>query len=179
MKKSMYILVVIMVLIMSACGGGSFKPDEFSKDDMAIIKIETDEKVKCGMSRLEAEKILGKGEGTTGIVSTLEYASGILIEYREDVVASIKLNGESKGNYKTARGAEVGILKGEVLEKYGHKFVITENSSAIEMKYILNNGEELSESEIEDKKYGLEKSYNASFYFDTSGYADSIILTNI
>lgn len=62
--KHLFILGLMILLVLSGCSQAKkFEPDNFSKDDLAIIK-EDDSKFKLsyGMSRTDVEKLLGNAK---------------------------------------------------------------------------------------------------------------------
>lgn len=121
-------LILVLTMLLSGCGGGKFKPDTMSMDDIGIMKIDDkNAKVYHGMTRSEAEKILGTGSKESFYIG---YDFGVGIMYRmdqennEETVAWISLNEDSGKVYSTIRGAKVGDLKGDVMKLHGEKYSI-------------------------------------------------------
>ena len=86
------------------------------------------------MSQEEAEKILGEGT-STGVGQSYQYNNGITIGYRDAKVVSIILNKDSKGYFKTARGAEAGMTSSRIVDLYGKEHVLVESERNIDYAY--------------------------------------------
>lgn len=84
MRKTL--LVVLFLFVLTACADSK---DGVTTKDLAIQKV-NDHKaiVEYGMSRADAEEVLGKGEDKD-IANSVMYSSGVRIMYREDKVAGI------------------------------------------------------------------------------------------
>ncbi|MEK3866826.1 hypothetical protein MHH60_25485 [Paenibacillus sp. FSL H7-0716] len=142
-SKRIYTLLVLIpvLLVLAVCSSGNAKvskmePDTFSNQDMAIYKVDNSrERVSYGMSRKNAEKVLGTGN--EGISNWYTYDSGVSVIYRHDKAVAITLERESQGAYKTARGAEVGTNKERIKELYGEKYAIENASESMKsLKYL-------------------------------------------
>lgn len=124
--RGIVVAILVFSMLLSGCGGGKFKPDTMSMDDIGIMKIDDkNSKVYHGMTRSEAEKILGTGSKKSFYIG---YDFGVGIMYRmdqennEETVAWISLNEDSEKVYSTIRGAKVGDLKSDVMKLYGEKY---------------------------------------------------------
>ncbi|QYR19607.1 hypothetical protein KZ483_17075 [Paenibacillus sp. sptzw28] len=127
--------ILFLLLFIMGCGDeGEFKADSFSKDDMCIVQLDTDKgKICYGMARSDVESFLGTGE-ESGFKIT-EYTAGVLIMYRNDIVAGITLDQNSKGRYKTARGAVIGMSKAEIKRLYGEENAIEHGERNLDYFY--------------------------------------------
>ncbi|WP_157793992.1 hypothetical protein [Paenibacillus donghaensis] len=150
MKK--VIMLVAMLLTITACNSGNdvadqLEPDTFSKQDMAIYKVDnTKGRVSYGMSRKDAEKVLGTGDEAT--TNTYTYDSGVGVLYRDDKVVAITLKRESQGVYRTARGAEIGMSTTRITELYGEKHAINGTGNYQEYHYDTETGQFLDEAAL-------------------------------
>jgi len=176
-KFSILIFAGVLTLILSSCGNG-FKTDTYSKDDMCIIKVgDSKAKVCYGDSRSDVEKVLGNGEKNE--IKSFDYNSGVSIFYRNDVVAGIVLNKESKNLFKTARGAGIGMLKVDIKKLIGEKYAI-EDSTNDKLEYIIDS----ENNKFTDKttlalaftKEEKQSFYVVSVYFNEDGYSREIEL---
>lgn len=128
--KHLFILGLMILLVLSGCSQAKkFEPDNFSKDDLAIIK-EDDSKFKLsyGMSRTDVEKLLGNAKEDSMNSRISNYDFGVKVMYREDSVAGIMLTEDSKEIYQTARGASVGMTKEQIKEVYGSKYALGDHN---------------------------------------------------
>lgn len=110
--KQIYIIftATIVLLILAGCSSSSgvirsaeMEPDTFSEQDMAIYKADNSkERISYGMSRKDAEKVLGTGN--EGLPNSYTYESGVSVLYREDKAVAITLRVNTEGIYRTARG---------------------------------------------------------------------------
>ena len=142
-SKRIYTLLILIpvLLVLAVCSSGNaqvykMEPDTFSEQDMAIYKVDNSkERVSYGMSRKNAEKVLGTGN--EGISNWYTYDSGVSVLYRHDKAVVITLERVSQGAYKTARGAEVGTNKERIKELYGEKYAIENASETMKsLKYL-------------------------------------------
>ncbi|MBT2290958.1 hypothetical protein J7E73_17815 [Paenibacillus albidus] len=120
--KTKMLFLIATILLLIGCSNDKFKPDTFSEKDLAIYKVDNEkEVVSYGMSREDAEKVLGKpGKTSFGV----EYDFGVKVMYRNDSVALIYLSTGSEDIYKTSRGAMVGMSKEELTKLYGEKYAL-------------------------------------------------------
>lgn len=125
MQMKTMIAVLFFLLIVIGCSAGhDFKADTFSKEDMCMLKSDSDkDKICYGMARSDVEKILGAGQ-PGGFTNLFEYDAGVSIFYRNDVVAGLSLEEGSKGKYRTSRGAEIGMTKADIKKLYGEKYAL-------------------------------------------------------
>ncbi|WP_223066420.1 hypothetical protein [Paenibacillus caui] len=173
MKKYMLYLTFIVTIILSACSNIDFKPDTFSQDDMGIVQIDSGNKVIYGMSRTEAEDILGTGDKSA--LGMIDYKSGVSVFYRDDSVAGIALREHSNGHYKTTRGAEIKMLKGKIKKMYGEKHAIDQTPLNLDYAYDSKEGKFLNK--ISPKSEDDAKStYVISAIFNSDGYAERIMI---
>ena len=173
MKK--FLLMLVAVVTISACssGGGEFAPDTFSAADMCIVKIENeDEKICYGMDRLEVEEIAGPGEST--IIGSIQYESGLDINYRDDRVALMRMSADSKGVYKTARGSEVWDSKSEIIELYGKKHPWDESEKNLEYVYDTQKNKFLDR--VSGEMSMDEQTHQFSATFNDQGEAETLML---
>ena len=191
--KRIYTLLAasLLLLILAGCGSNSeagntnavnMEPDTFSKQDMAIYKIDNSkERVSYGMSRKAAEKVLGTG--VEGITNSYTYESGVNVLYREDKAVAIRLQGGTQGEFRTARGAEAGMTKAEIKQLYGEKYALESSGRTMEtMEYYYNaeTGQQLDE-EAAKEAYSLSReeliaTHLISTAYDAEGRATLIML---
>ncbi|MFD0717274.1 hypothetical protein [Paenibacillus sp. GCM10027626] len=172
------ILAVMLLVVLVGCNtGGTLKPNTLSVDDLCIYKDDDKKNKVCyGMSRSEAEKILGTG---TKEAFGIRYDYGVKILYRVDNIAMIVLDKDSKNVYSTVRGNKIGNLKEDVLKTYGDKYPIIRETSPQSIDYIydLENKKflgEVSYEKIDSKKYKDHLYVSAGFNEDE--YVNRIFL---
>ncbi|OBZ08940.1 hypothetical protein A8L34_22590 [Bacillus sp. FJAT-27264] len=174
-------LIVLLFVLLVGCGSSeSFKPDTFSEDDLAIVKVDDEKQiVKYGMSREDAEKILGPSKTDKELFP--KYDFGVQIIYRDDKVVAIGLTEDSEGVYKSSRGAEVGMKKEGVKKLYSEKYGLSVFEQ--DLDYIYDSrakrylGKVSADQPTKDEGE-LVDTYLASFRFDDNGDADSIFLSD-
>ncbi|MGG1613533.1 hypothetical protein [Paenibacillus phoenicis] len=166
--KGIYALIFILFLLLSGCNSGNAGGITIS--DISIHKIgDTKSKVSYGMSRSEAEKVLGAGEkGAFGY----EYESGVTIMYRDDKVVGIVLNKDAA--YENPN-LKIGMLKDELKKIYGNDFLL-ETPLNLDYAYDSINKTYLNESSPAISQEEAEKVYVVSVMFDENGYANRIML---
>lgn len=171
--KKLAILFAVFVIMISACSAG--KPsDKFSLDDMAIVKVGSGKKVKYGMSRAEAEEVLGSGSKSE-MLYTVDYPQGVSLFYRNDTVAGIILTSDSKGVYKTERGAETGMPKEKIEKLYGDQH--TKSESGRNLDYVYNaKDEKFLINDLPKNEDEAHNTYVISATFDDNGYSERIFL---
>lgn len=158
MKRRGIIVFTLFLVMLAGCNQEKkFEPDTFSKADLAIIK-EDDQKFKVsyGMSRSDVEKLLGapKKDSINSRISNYDF--GVQVMYRNDMVAGIMLDTDSKEIYKTARGVSVGMTKEQIKEVYGSKYARDEHN----LDYIYDSKNKRFTEELPEKeKEELEQIY--------------------
>jgi len=166
MKKGLVIAALLSLLIAAGCSSGSesiadsYEPDTFSDKDRCIMKKEDLKAEVCyGMTRAEAEKVVGDPEEDKEVFAN--YASGVKLFYRDQAVAGIALLEDSQGVYQTARGAEKGMSFDDIKKLYGEKYAnqVTERnldySYDTEAKKFLSDEETSRMNQIESKPIHL------------------------
>ena len=150
-KLSMPVLAVAMALSISACSV-HYAPNKLYKEDFCFIRQDDKAVVQLGMTRKEAEQIVGEfyalGNQSKEI---LVYHNGIRIGYQkypverkiedgkeivyldeeqelsegEQIVAYIDYDGYSVKNikYETIRGIGIGASKEDIIKLYGDKYI--------------------------------------------------------
>lgn len=170
MRKT--VLVMLFLFVLTACADSK---DGVTTKDLAIQKV-NDHKaiVKYGMSRAEAEEVLGKGEDKD-IANSVMYSSGVRIMYREDKVAGITLAEESKDTYETIGGFKIGMSKDNFKQIYGDQY-LKEMERNLDYAYDATNKRYLQEKEWVAKAEDDTKIYVISAMFNGKGDADGIVL---
>lgn len=172
MRLKITTIAVVLLLLLAGCGNSN---NAITVDDLSIHKVgDSKSKVTYGMSRDDAEKVLGRGKGE-GFGSWFTYNSGVQIMYREDKVAGIALREESAGTYETSKGAKVGMLKDELKKIYGDNY-LGDHERNLDYAYDTVNKKFLKESESPKTQEENEKTYVISAVFDDNGYAQTIML---
>jgi hypothetical protein len=101
---------------------------------MCIVQLDEGKGEICyGMARSNVESLLGTGE--KGAFKSTVYAAGVSIMYRNDTVAGISLEQNSKGRYKTARGAVIGMSKAEIKKLYGEEYAVEHGERNLDYFY--------------------------------------------
>lgn len=167
------LIIFALFLILMGCSGEEFKPDTFSQDDMCIVKTENKAKVCYGMSRSEAERLLGTGE--KGVGDSIKYDFGIRVFYRNDAVAGVILDQDSKGVFKTARGVEIGMPKDDIKKLHGATYSL-EDEKYMNYIYDIKRNEFLDTTLLEKKQSpeDMESTYILSAGSDSEGFTDII-----
>ncbi|WP_340023032.1 lipoprotein [Paenibacillus sp. FSL K6-1096] len=172
MRKIVFVFLFLFVL--TACGDSK---DGVTTKDLAIQKVNDSKAVvQYGMSRTEAEEVLGKGEDK-GIANAVNYDSGVSIMYREDKVAGITLGKESKDAYETAGGFKIGMSKDDFKQVYGDQY-LKDMESNLDYAYDSRNKRYLQEKEWAAKSEDDTKIYVISAMFDGKGVANGIVLVD-
>ncbi|ETT63472.1 hypothetical protein C173_24292 [Paenibacillus sp. FSL R7-277] len=172
MRKT--VLVMLFLFVLTACADSK---DGVTTKDLAIQKV-NDHKavVEYGMSRAEAEEVLGKGEDKD-IANSVMYSSGVRIMYREDKVAGITLAEESKDTYKTTGGFKIGMSKDDFKQIYGDQY-LKEMERNLDYAYDATNKRYLQEKEWVAKAEDDTKIYVISAMFNGKGEADAVVLVD-
>ena len=119
------VLGMVGLVLLAGCGKSEGNKSEgnktagFSPADMCIQKVD-DAKIKVcyGDTREDVEKIWG--EGSPGALKFFtDYAPGVIISYRDDVVAMLQLDAESVGQYQIAAGFDSDVSLKEIEKAYG------------------------------------------------------------
>ncbi|MEJ8302649.1 hypothetical protein [Saccharibacillus sacchari] len=170
-----------LVLLTAGCGAAetTFEPNVFSEKDMCAVKAEDSKAQVCyGASREAAEQVVGKAteEGDSGNFS---YEGGVQLFYREDEVAAIRLLEESKGQYRTARGAAVGMSQEEIVKLYGDQDMELPGSGFLDYFYDSENKKLLTDP-MKDLPPGspedAEKIHLVSTKLDADEHAEYILI---
>ncbi|WP_151735699.1 hypothetical protein [Paenibacillus tengchongensis] len=168
------ITLLFLVLLLTACGSSD---GGFSTKDLAIQKVGDDQAVvRYGMSRVDAESILGE-EGELESGNSFSYSSGVKVMYREDKVAGIYLTEESEGAYETAAGLSSGMNNDDVKKIYGDHY-LSDLENNLDYAYDSDSGQYLKETEWAKKFEDDTKIYLISVIFDGQGSARTIMLTD-
>lgn len=168
------VLGLLFLLVLTACGDSK---DEITTKQLVIQKVnDSKAKVQYGMSRAEAEEVLGKGE-EKGIANAVSYDSGVTIMYREDKVAGMTLGKESKDRYETAGGFQIGMSKDEFKQIYGDQY-LKDMESNLDYAYDSNNKRYLQENDWLAKSEDDSKIYMIYAMFDGKGAAKGIGLAD-
>lgn len=167
-------LIVLLLVVLVGCGSGA--KDGISVDDLAIVKVDDENQVvKYGMSRAEAEKVLGKGEKVKNLKNYFKYNSDVMIMYRNEKVVGISIGEETADSYQTSNGLKIGMLKDEIKEIYGSQH-LGDNESNLDYAYDSVNKKFLDGSSYPDTLEENQKIYMISAMFDEDGYAYTIML---
>lgn len=169
------------LVFLAGCGGNnSFKQDSFSNKDMCVVNIDSAKEICYGQTQTDAEKVVGTGE--QGFAkNVVNYDFGISLMYRNDEVVGISINEESKGIYKTARGAEVGISKEDSKNMYSNKYAIDKATYNLDFFYDTSTNKFLGDKSLESQriKDELEKVFVLSFMYSSDNQADRIMLLDL
>ncbi|MDP5275083.1 hypothetical protein [Chengkuizengella axinellae] len=171
MKLKIVLMLILFLLILSGCS--EFEVDKFSEDDMCIINTDVSGEVCYGMSRSDAEKVLGFG--TKNDLGWFDYDNGVIVQYRDNLVASVSLTNKSKDVYTTSRGTGIKMLKEEVKELYGDKYDIEEGEQSLDYVYDLND-EKFLDKLSRDTSEVMKMRFRIHVGFDINGYSISISL---
>ncbi|TDL70426.1 hypothetical protein E2R58_15205 [Paenibacillus amylolyticus] len=176
MKKILLILSSVLLIVLTACGS---KTSSITKDDIEIVNVHTKEKVSYGMSRVEAEKVLGKGE--MGSENNFDYEKGVEITYKDDKVISIGLGKDSDGIFETSHGLKIGMLGSEITELYGgsqNKMDLSDDRFLV-FSYEAKKGEFIHTFPATTEGAPEVQIYTFTFYIDYNQYVGSIDLTDM
>ncbi|WP_098749377.1 hypothetical protein [Paenibacillus sp. EZ-K15] len=167
-----FCLLILLILVLGGCSGGDEPTEKFTKEDMGIVRIDNGQKVYYGMNRADAEEVLGTGqEHARGV---FDYDSGIAVFYRDDAVVAIRMEEESKGQYKTTRDAEIGMQIGEIRELYGEQYVPNQTNDLLEYIYDDKRGKFLEKNSPESEEEALHIFVFTSM-FNSDGHADTLL----
>lgn len=166
-----HIILAVVLVLLAGCGSGD---GSFSKDDLCIVKIESDQKVCYGDSRSDAENVVGKGE--SNVFGWFKYADGVSLGYRDDKVVMLTLEGESQGAYKTVKGASIGDSKVDIMKIYG-EYAIELGEKNLDYIY-----DSINETYLDEGPEGVTAEEREAIYhvlsalFDSDGYASTIMI---
>ncbi|KHF33416.1 hypothetical protein CM49_04364 [Paenibacillus sp. P1XP2] len=169
MKNCALMLMVLIVILSGCSGGGSAK---LSRESIGIKRVDEGGQVTYGMSRSDAENVLGTGEKKA---FGFEYSDGVSIQYRDDKVVAVVLSEESDGIYQTIDGIKVGMLEDEIKKRYGKKYVNDSKTGSLDYHYDTNKGQFLTREDIKNSG-DSENVFVLSVTFDDNGYAKRIML---
>ncbi|MEC0369287.1 hypothetical protein [Paenibacillus chibensis] len=165
------LLTLVFLFILGGCGGK--KAEGISKEDLGIIKMNGGKKVYYGMSREDAEKVLGSGENSD--MGMFKYDGGVSVFYRNGNVAAVVLDAESKGKYKTTHDVQIGMPKQTVVKAYGDKYMSSPSESNLDYVYDTNTNKFMDGySRIIAKD--ADKFYTISSMFDENGNLQRMLL---
>lgn len=170
---SSMLLFIVSLFLVTGCASTSAN---ISAEDLTIIKsIDKNDFVKYGMSRSDAENILGKGEKT---FLGFEYNDGVTIMYRDDQVAGIALSEDAKGIYTTSNNIGIGMLEDDIKKQYGDQYMADQsNGGFLTYYYDTENKAFLKDkSPTSITQENSQKIYVITIAFDENGYADRIML---
>lgn len=170
--KSMLLLLVSLFLVTGCVSTNA----NISAEDMAVVKS-SDKKavVKYGMSRSDAENILGKGEKT---FLGFEYNDGVIVMYRDDQVVGVSLSEDSKGIYTTSNNIGIGMLEDDIKKQYGDQYMADQSNGGFLTYYYDTDGKAFlkDKSPTSITQENSQKIYVITIAFDENGYADRIML---
>jgi len=173
------VFALMLIIVMAGCSTESIKPNTLSVDDLCIHRDDDKKNKVCyGMSRSDAEKVLGTGEKS--IMFKYDYGVGII--YRDDKIVSIALDQDSKNVYNTIRGSKIGNLKEDVLTLYGDKYPIIRTTSPQSLDYVydIENNKFIGEVSYEKMdKQKLRDHLFVSTVFNEDGYVNRIFLSDL
>lgn len=174
MKLRGALLFFVLVFLLAGCSQNEQKV-ELTKKDLTIEKVgESKSKVEYGMSRSDAEKVLGTGEKST--MSFFSYGSGVKIMYRDDKVAGISLDQESADAYQSPK-IKIGMLKEDIKKTYGEENILLEAEKNLDFAFDTKEGTFLTQdSKTKENIEDMENVYLVSVVFDDNGYAERIML---
>ncbi|MMZ58603.1 hypothetical protein D1872_205910 [compost metagenome] len=166
MKLKSFVLLLSIIFILVGCNS---KPS-LSQDDIGIRKVDDPKaKVIYGMSREDAEKVLGTGKKNSYL--GFDYENGVTVYYRDDNVVGVLIDGESKGIYETTNCLGIGVLESEVEKRFGKDGIKQE--AFIDYIYDTDSkmflGKDAPRKQIEDD---MERVFIVSVRFDDNGYAN-------
>jgi hypothetical protein len=158
-----------------ACGSPN---NAVASNDFCIVQAKDGKAKICyGMTRIDAEKVVGQGKK---IGMLYQYDNGIGIIYNEEAIVNITMTETSKGKYMTASGGEMGMLKEKFKKAYeGKPTLIDDNKklsyaySTVEKKYL----EKVNYLEMTGEQ--KQKIYTVNITFNESGYAEGIVLSDL
>ncbi|NOJ73576.1 hypothetical protein [Paenibacillus alvei] len=166
--KKIALLLLGGMLLLTGCGSST----KLSTEEICIKKQGGDEKICYGMPRLEAESVAGKGQEDMG---AFKYGNGLIISYRDNKVASITLNDDSKDYYEQyPSGIKVGDLKDAVKARYGEK--VTYESKGVDsinfLEYDIYEGEIIPINDLRktEKKGAPEEYIQYNVQYNRDGY---------
>lgn len=176
MKFKSLVVLICAIFLLGGCGSKS----GLSKEDIGIRKIDDPKaKVEYGMSREDAEKILGAGKRQMKFLYT--YQDGVTIYYRDDVVAGVGIAEEAKARYETAGGARIGMLNSEFQEIYGDQVASSKDGS--HLLYYYDSDKKLFSTDEEPPKKATEEEARSIFTIyartDDRGYVETITLCDL
>ncbi|UQZ36981.1 hypothetical protein C2I18_27680 [Paenibacillus sp. PK3_47] len=173
MRKGFLALLFIALLI-TACGSSN---GGLTTKDLAIRKVDDSKAVvSYGMSRADAESVLGEGE-QLDIGDSFSYSSGVKVMYREDEVAGIYLTEGSEEAYETVDGARIGMNKDAVKGIYGDNY-LSDLERNLDYAYDSDNKQFLKEKEWAKTFEDDTKIYLISAFLDGEGSISTIMLTD-
>lgn len=177
--KILTVFTLLFLLIgCSDSGSESYSLNEITINDLSIhIAGDKSSKVTYGMTRSDAEKVLGKGERSELFKNYYTYESDVSVLYREDIVVGITLGEESANEFQTLKGAKVGILRDDFKKMYGEKYVVLENNERyIDFVYDSTTNEYITNINSVQVQEDKTKTYMVSAMFDSNGYASIIMV---
>ncbi|MFD0715416.1 hypothetical protein [Paenibacillus sp. GCM10027626] len=181
MKTTIGMLLLLTLAVISAgCSKSesSFEPNTFSNQDMCIVKKNDKQAAICyGMTRAKAEEIAGI-EMDSQVAVFSNYSSGLKIFYRDNAVAGVALVEGSEGAYETARGAELGMSRSEIMKLYGEEYAITETERNLDYAYDTTANKFSNKTEAGGKSQGESQSIYlfSSFYSGEEQKAETLFL---
>lgn len=169
--------LILVIIMLSGCNQGS--TSELTMNDLSIEKIgESKSRVEYGMSRSDAEKVLGTVQDREG--AFFYYENGITIMYRDEenqeVVAAIVLDGDTDESYQTPK-IKIGMLKEDIKKVYGLGNTLNDAEKNLDFAFDTKAGSYLTqESKRKESAEEMEDVWMVSVTFDDNGYADRIML---
>lgn len=179
---------VIIMLMVSGCEdskdttAAAFEADSFSKADMCITRIADNHSLCYGDPKSDIEKTLGDATETVIASVSASYASGVSVFYRDDKAVGFTLREGSQGVYQSARGAQIGMSKSEMMSLYGSKYAHEISEINLDYAYDTKTGEMVEKDEFMSREQQMlkEQIFFVSIMFNgnDSGVASSIQLVD-
>lgn len=172
MKKRIGALLILVFL--TACGASD---NGLTPKDLAIQKVDNKKAtVHYGMSRADAEKVLGEGE-EAGLGKSFSYGGGVTVMYRGDKVAGVALNEGSEKAYETVEGLRVGMSEEDTRKVYGEHY-LNNAEKFIDYAYDSSNKQFLQGTEWAKKFADDSLIYLISVMLDGEKQVSYIMLTD-
>lgn len=175
----MLIVLVLIALTLTGCNSS----EGITQKDIGIVKVgDKNAVVQYGMSRSDAEKVLGNGEIVGKTLTT--YDNGVSVVYRDEKVVAIALKEGSKESYTTTSGAKIGMSEDEITKLYSEVEPLrTPQVSMNSYHYNSETGKFLTEEDLVGLSARMlppesDKLYVFFYMFDSLGKINGIQLSD-
>lgn len=176
MRRLLGILSIIILL--GGCSSTSkAEIQEIKQSDLCVTHVKMSEKICYGDVREKVEQIAGLTTDAEPNLAT-GYKDGLMIMYRDNKVAAIKLRENSLGVYKTEFGS-IGERRSILTDRLGTSSAVSTTPLNLDYFYDSQSKNFMKTLEYKGTHEEMEKVYIMSFMFDQDEQTNTILFTDM